>query len=148
MPVTVSLTREHSYVLGVLVAKALLTFSFAASVGNARRRAKVPYPYMYVEKAEAEKDAAKHIFNCTQRAHQNTLEYMPIYLIVQTIGSIEHPTIAAALGALYVVGRYVYAQGYSSGKVEARNRGAFGYIGLIGLLALSCKAVASIALSA
>ena len=41
---------------------------------NARKYANVQYPTMYASEESAASDAKKKQFNCTQRAHQNTLE--------------------------------------------------------------------------
>lgn len=47
-------------------------------VGKYRKAANVPYPQAYAEKAEADASLDAKKFNCAQRAHQNTLESIPI----------------------------------------------------------------------
>lgn len=41
------------------------------------------YPTMYSDK--------ENVFNCIQRAHQNTLEVYPQWLVFQTIASLVYP---------------------------------------------------------
>lgn len=41
------------------------------------------YPTMYSEKEQ--------VFNCIQRAHQNTLEVYPQWLVFQTIAALVYP---------------------------------------------------------
>ena len=61
-----------------------------------------------------------------QRGHQNSLEYLPMFFIFMTVGGIKHPIIAAVLGCVYVVARFFYFKGYSTG--EPKNRLTFGYV--------------------
>ncbi|KAI7889940.1 uncharacterized protein EV154DRAFT_512898 [Mucor mucedo] len=130
----ITVPSEYGYVLAVAVASALYTLSLAMKVGGARRAAKVPYPYMYAEKEEAEKDPKKNVFNCTQRAHQNTLEILPIYNTLLLVGGIKYPEVSAAAGVLFILGRIVFVSGYSTGNPAKRTRGAFGMLGLVTLL--------------
>ncbi|KAI8337420.1 hypothetical protein BC941DRAFT_425227 [Chlamydoabsidia padenii] len=137
MPIVVP--SEYGYVLAVSAVSALQLAWLAAGVGAARKKAGVPYPYVYAEKSEVEKtdgekDKAKHLFNCAQRAHQNTLEYFPVFNTLLLIGGISHPEISAGAGAVYLVGRIAYAIGYKTGEVKKRSRGSFGYLGLLTLL--------------
>ena len=102
------------------------------------------------------KDSA--IFNCIQRAHQNTLENLPQFFFLLTIGMALHdrcfktlrmfvfcpgglsmPKLSAAAGWVWVAGRVVYALGYSTGDPAKRVRGAFGYLGLFTLLGCAIK---------
>ncbi|KAK4511147.1 uncharacterized protein ATC70_012359 [Mucor velutinosus] len=135
---------EYGYVLGVAVASALYVFSLAPKVGAARRAAKVPYPYAYAEKSEAEKDPKKNIFNCTQRAHQNTLEILPVYNTLLLVGGLKYPEISAAAGVVFLLGRIVFTSGYVTGDPAKRTRGAFGFLGLIALLGTSAATVYSL----
>jgi hypothetical protein len=41
---------------------------------------KVKYPNLYASDAEAQADPAKKVFNCVQRSHANTLEFVPYVL--------------------------------------------------------------------
>ena len=50
------------------------------------------------------------------------------------IGGLKHPVLSAGAGALWCLGRIVYAAGYATGEPSQRQKGAFGYIGLITLL--------------
>lgn len=59
-----------------------------------------------------------------QRGHQNSLEYLPMFFIFMTVGGIKHPIIAALLGCIYVVARYFYFIGYSTG--DPKNRLTYG----------------------
>ena len=94
---------------------------------------------MYADKKEAEENAIKKVFNCYQRAHQNTLENYPTFLILLGLGGIEYPEIAAISGVLWLIGRYLYAQGYYTGDPAKRMRGSVAYLGLFTLLGLSIK---------
>nr|KAJ3418753.1 Microsomal glutathione S-transferase 3 [Polyrhizophydium stewartii] len=109
--------RDRSLPFAVGVASTVFLTALSARVGRARAEAGVPYPYMYAERHDAEKDSAKHIFNCTQRAHQNTLEWYPSFLLL----------------------RWVFAEGYCTGDPAKRNRGVFGMLGLLALLGMSAK---------
>ena len=94
---------------------------------------------VYADKVDAEKEPAKKLFNCYQRAHQNTLENMPGFLVLLGTASIENPAWAAGAGLVWLLGRLVYAHGYYSGIPSKRNRGAFSYLGLLTLLTLSVR---------
>ncbi|KAJ3150515.1 hypothetical protein HDU86_006393 [Geranomyces michiganensis] len=139
--VGLQLTREHGYALAVAASSALLLQYLAVQAGGLRKKAEVPYPYLYAERSEAEKSPIKNLYNCRQRAHQNTLEAYPIFLVLFTISAIKYPLIAAGAGATWVAGRLAYAQGYSTGNPALRQRGTFGYLGLITLLGVSIKTV-------
>ncbi|OZJ04949.1 DNA-directed RNA polymerase II subunit rpb1 [Bifiguratus adelaidae] len=115
------------------LASAVAVFYLGVRVAPARKAAGVPYPFLYATKEECEKDHKKMIFNCYQRAHQNTLETYPIFLVSLFTGGLGYPVASAALGALWILGRLVYAFGYSTGQPAKRNRGAFAYLGLLGL---------------
>ncbi|KAJ3270711.1 Microsomal glutathione S-transferase 3 [Terramyces sp. JEL0728] len=131
------LLPEHGYVLLVLIGTVFTLLFLGFKVGGARRKAKVPYPLMYATADEAEKDKLKHVFNCVQRGHQNTLENIPGFLILLLVSAIEYPLISAVSGAVYLASRVVYAGGYGTGEPGKRNRGAFGYLALLAMLGAS-----------
>ncbi|KAI8588244.1 hypothetical protein BDZ88DRAFT_422465 [Geranomyces variabilis] len=133
------LTQEHGYALAVAASSALLLQYLAAKAGSLRKKADVPYPYMYAERSVAEKNPIANKHNCYQRAHQNTLEAYPVFLVLFTITAIKYPLIASGAGATWIAGRIAYAQGYYTGNPAQRQRGVFGYLGLLTLLGASVK---------
>ncbi|KAG7334431.1 hypothetical protein KOW79_002838 [Hemibagrus wyckioides] len=106
----------------------MLTY-LGVNVGRARKKYDVKYPTMYSTKDD--------MFNCIQRAHQNTLEVYPQWLVFQTIAAIVYPTAASVLGVIWVTSRFSYAWGYYTGNPAKRLNGAYGYIGLFGVIILS-----------
>jgi glutathione S-transferase len=60
----------------------------------------VAYPKLYAD-GDSEKAFA---FNCAQRAHQNVLEQMPIWLAAQAALALMHPYSAGVLGFLWMTG--------------------------------------------
>lgn len=62
----------------------------------------VEYPKLYAEGS----NAVSVKFNCTQRAHQNTLENLPVFLIMQILLAQAYPMSASALGVAWAVGKY------------------------------------------
>ncbi|KAJ3414715.1 Microsomal glutathione S-transferase 3 [Chytridiales sp. JEL 0842] len=145
--VAINLAPEYGYVVAVGAFNSLVLLWMGGLVGGARKRAGIPYPYMYAERAEAEKDKNKHLFNCAQRAHLNTLENNTMFLTLLFTGGVEHPTIAAVAGAVYLAGRISYANGYCTGEPSKRQRGAYQYLGLLTLLILSFKTGVNMVLS-
>ncbi|SAM01174.1 hypothetical protein [Absidia glauca] len=125
---------EYGYVLAASAANALHLGWLALGVGAARRKAGIPYPYLYAERSEAEKDKVKHLFNCAQRAHQNTLEMFPLVNTLLLIGGLCHPKLSASASALYMFGRILYAWGYKTGNPDSRFRGLISYLGLFALM--------------
>ncbi|RVW61051.1 Microsomal glutathione S-transferase 3 [Vitis vinifera] len=120
------LPREYGYVVLVLVFYCFLNFFMAISVGKARKKYKVSFPNLYALESE-NKDAK--LFNCVQRGHQNSLEMMPVFFVLMILGGIGYPLTCAALGSLYIVSRYFYFTGYSTGNPE--NRLKIGFVFLI-----------------
>lgn len=125
-PVTITVPKEYGYCIFVAVGSAFVLTWKAMQVGKARKKFNIPYPTMYSP------DNVQ--FNCIQRAHQNTLENYPQFLVLLLLGGLEWPVISAGAGVLYLAGRIAYAQGYYTGDPKKRARGAFGLLGLLPLL--------------
>ncbi|XP_034682454.1 microsomal glutathione S-transferase 3 [Vitis riparia] len=126
------LPREYGYVVLVLVFYCFLNFFMAISVGKARKKYKVSLPNLYALESE-NKDAK--LFNCVQRGHQNSLEMMPVFFVLMILGGIGYPLTCAALGSLYIVSRYFYFTGYSTGNPENRlTIGKFSFLAIPGLM--------------
>ncbi|KAG0547946.1 hypothetical protein BDA96_01G124500 [Sorghum bicolor] len=119
MAASIEVNNEYGYVVLVLVAYAVLNFWMSFQVGKARRKYKVFYPTMYAVESE-NKDAK--LFNCVQRGHQNSLEMMPLFFVVLLLGGLQHPVVAAGLGALYTVARFFYFTGYATGVPANRTK--------------------------
>jgi len=134
MVFNIAVPDRYPYVLLVAVSTSYLTAWQTYLVGRARKAAKVDYPQVYAEKAEAlaNKDAQK--FNCAQRAHQNTLEFMPATVISLLVAGLRHPEISAGLGAAWLFGRVLYTQGYITGDPKKRRRGGWSMVVTLGLL--------------
>ena len=106
----------------------------ALLVNSARRRYSVPWPTMYAEASQPH----AHEYNCCQRAHQHVLEQTPMLLTLLFVSSLEFPLTAGACAALFSFSKVVgNVFGYSRGNVKAKNRGGFGYLGLLALIGLT-----------
>lgn len=73
-------------------------------------------------------------FFMQQRGHQNSLEMMPTFFMLMILGGIRHPCICTGLGLLYIVARFFYFQGYSTGDPQNRLK-----IGLVPLCPTSLE---------
>jgi len=119
----IEIASEYGYIVFAFVASIFLLQWMGFNVVRARSKFSVRYPTMYSDK--------EPLFNCIQRAHQNTLEAYPVFLVTMFLGGLQYPTVCAAAGALWIASRVAYAKGYYTGEPSKRNRGAFGYIGLL-----------------
>ncbi|XP_071495523.1 glutathione S-transferase 3, mitochondrial-like [Diadema antillarum] len=126
---TVTLSADFAYVMLTGVASVIMLAFLGERVGVARKIHKVEYPMMY--------SPDNMLFNCSQRAHQNTLENYPQFLMLLFLAGIGFPRAASVCGLVWIVSRFSYAYGYYTGDPAKRMRGVYGYIGLLGLLGLS-----------
>lgn len=115
-----ALKPEYGYVLAALGVTGGLLQYMAIRVGLARKRYGVPYPKMY---ADGDSENAK-MFNCIQRAHQNTVEGAPAAMLITAALGLIKPLTAASILMVYNVGRIVFFNGYSTGVPSRRAPGA------------------------
>ncbi|KAI0053459.1 membrane-associated proteins in eicosanoid and glutathione metabolism [Auriscalpium vulgare] len=117
MSSTITVPAGFSYVLAALLSTSfVLRWQSDYMVSKARKAAGIPYPQMYAEKAEHAASKAAQVFNCTQRAHQNTLEGLPAILVTTLISAIYSPLVAASACGFWSFARILYTLGYSTGE--------------------------------
>ncbi|GAQ88578.1 glutathione S-transferase [Klebsormidium nitens] len=95
-------------------------------VAQQRRKSGVVYPAIYEDKEDS-------VFNCYQRAHQNTLESYPAFLAFLLLSGSAYPITASVLGAVWIIGRLFYSLGYYTGNPNNRHRGSFHWFAFWGL---------------
>jgi len=136
-----TIPQEYGYVLATLVLTGVLNQYQGILVGNVRKDAKVPYPNPYATHAEAEVSLAAYRFNCAQRAHANLLENMPQTVISAAIAGLRYPLVTSGLMGVWLLGRFIYAQGYIGSTREqkggGRYRGVWYLLGQFGLMGVA-----------
>ncbi|KAF9566117.1 hypothetical protein CPC08DRAFT_704196 [Agrocybe pediades] len=120
MVVIVTLPAGFEYVGGGLLLTAFLILGQSFLVSKYRKRAGIPYPQLYAEKSEAEASKDAYLFNCAQRAHQNTLENINTVYLVTILSGIRYPIYAATSCVLWTLSRISYTRGYVQGDPKKR----------------------------
>merc|ERR1711936_198324 len=124
----------YGYVLLVPILTYCLSFWQGFMVGKMRTKYKVDYPAMYSDTEPVFNCYQVKIFDvncfpasnavCLQRAHQNTLERIPLFLILLLTAGLLNAKVTAAFGFLWLLARVIYAVGYYSGIPKNRVAGS------------------------
>ncbi|TFK77302.1 membrane-associated proteins in eicosanoid and glutathione metabolism [Pluteus cervinus] len=143
---TITIPTGFGYVGAALLGNIFLLLGQTLMVGRFRDRAGIKYPQLYAEKAEAEQSKDAFLFNCAQRAHQNTLESLPIVLILTLLGGLQYPVVVAAASGAWTISRISYSRGYVTGDPIQRTRGLskLAYVGQLALLGSSVLTVVNL----
>lgn len=118
-----------------------MTNWLGARAGGYRKRAKLPYPTPYASPEAQASDPNAYALNCAIRAHANTLEQYPGFLVSLLVGGLQYPKTAAALGFTWLVSRVLYAIGYTNSKPgdggAGRRKGLWGFFPQLALQGLA-----------
>jgi len=128
---TFHIPSGFGYVAFTGVASIFMLMWQGIQVGKMRKQLKINYPTMY--------SPTNDLFNCYQRAHQNTLENYSQFLMLLFLGGLEMPVLASISGVVWIVSRISYARGYYTGDPKNRMKGSYGYIGQLILLGAALK---------
>lgn len=114
--------------------------------GMSRKAAKIKAPKAYADSGDMEKAVDKqhaqamYMFNCKQRAHYNYLEMLPATALSLLIAGVQYPMASTYLGIGWIIGRIIYALGYTNAAKEHGSGRVLGFalsqplaIGLWGL---------------
>lgn len=97
--------QQYAYVALVTLAALLVYFWMSIRVARARYRCKIMAPAMTGD------DGLERAI----RAHLNTLEWLPLFLVSMWLFALYwNPAFAAGAGVVWIVGRILYALGYSA----------------------------------
>ena len=95
--------QPHSLVAIVSLLALLAYFWMGLRVGRARARSGIHAPAM----------TGDPVLERTIRAHYNTLEWLPLFLVSMWLFAIYwNDTVAAAVGLVWIAGRILYALAY------------------------------------
>ena len=101
----------HRWTALVTILALLVYFWMGLRVAGARGKAGIAAPAM----------TGEPVLERTIRAHYNTLEWLPMFLVGMWLFALYwNELVAAGLGVVWIVGRVLYAQGYVA---EASKRG-------------------------
>jgi uncharacterized membrane protein YecN with MAPEG domain len=97
--------HPHSLVALVTLLSLLVYFWMSLRVAQARGKSGIQAPAM----------TGDPLLERTIRGHYNTLEWLPIYLVSMWLFAIYwNDMVAAAMGVVWIIGRILYAVGYSA----------------------------------
>ena len=102
----------YSYVALVTLLALLAYFWMGLEVGRARGKAGIPAPAM----------TGDPTLERTIRAHYNTMEWLPLFLVPMWLFAMFwNEQVAAGVGVVWIVGRVMYQRGYvaDAGKRSA-----------------------------
>ncbi|RYP73310.1 hypothetical protein DL771_003739 [Monosporascus sp. 5C6A] len=116
MSLTLELPAEYGYTITVAAASLVLHVYHMILTSRARKASGIPYPNPYATAEQADKDPKAMTFNCAQRAHANYTENITPFIGSLLISSLAFPKASAALGGIWVLGRFWYAVGYTGSK--------------------------------
>ena len=95
--------QSHAYVAIVSLLALLTYFWMGLMVGRARSKSGISAPAM----------TGDPLLERTIRAHFNTLEWLPLFLVPLWLFAIYwNDLVAAAMGGVWIVGRILYVRGY------------------------------------
>jgi uncharacterized membrane protein YecN with MAPEG domain len=95
--------QSHAYVAIVSLLALLTYFWMSTEVAGARRKSGIAAPAT----------TGDPVLERTIRAHYNTLEWLPIFLVSMWLFAIYWSDLVAALvGLVWIVGRIIYQRGY------------------------------------
>lgn len=120
------LPEGYGYVVLAAVGNTFVNVWLGINVSRARKQYGIEYPTMY--------SPDNNMFNCIQRAHQNTLENHPNLIYLLLFSGLEFPKLSAGAGVVYMLGRIFYAKGYYTGDPKNRRYGGFGHLAELFLL--------------
>lgn len=93
----------YAHVAIVTLLALLVYFWMGLQVGRTRGKVGIPAPAM----------TGDPLLERTIRAHYNTMEWLPLFLVpLWLFAMFWDETIAAAIGLVWVVGRIIYQRGY------------------------------------
>ncbi|GMK59430.1 hypothetical protein CspeluHIS016_0800360 [Cutaneotrichosporon spelunceum] len=128
-------------VMGVgVLAVVFLNIFQARNVGVKRAAAGVKYPAAYASEEAAKADPKKNVFNCAQRAHANTLEFIPSLVGMFAYVGCFHPLLATGSLLVWVISRVGYTINYSTGEPAKRVQG-ISRIGALGGISLVLSSI-------
>lgn len=97
--------QSHAYVAIVTLLALLTYFWMSLQVPAARRKCGIPAPAM----------TGDPVLERTIRAHYNTLEWLPLFLVPLWLFAIYWSDLVAAIaGLVWIAGRIIYQVGYVS----------------------------------
>lgn len=123
--VTLEVPSSYGLVILTSVMNWMILMWQALQLATARKKHGVKYPTMYENKHPSE-------FNCYQRAHQNSLEWNPGFLLFLYVSGLTTPLLSTAAGIVYNIGRIYYAKGYYKGSAHEGLWGLYGLFYLLG----------------
>ena len=114
--ISIDVPADYKWVLLALVGVFFANQYLVVGVMQARKKYGIKYPNLYAPPGHKNEEA----FNCAQRAHQNTVESMPLFLVELVLVGLFYPLFAASCGALWSVGRILYGYGYAKNGPDGR----------------------------
>jgi len=86
-------------------------------------------------------------FRACREAIRTASRICPFFSLLMAAG-VRYPVAASAAGAVYLLGRIAYFNGYSTGDPKGRMKGSFSYFGMFGLLGMVLRWSSTLLMSA